>query len=234
MEIFPAIDLICGNVVRLKEGKYDTAKTYYSSPEEAIELFIKSGAKNLHVVDLDGAIENSNNAKIIEKIAKTYDIFIEVGGGIRDKRAVERYLSVGVNRVILGTAAVENLKMVETLTAEYGNAIAVGVDAKCGKVMTRGWTFDTGLDSLEFCKTLKNIGVETVIYTDISKDGMMQGTNLGVYQVLCQKYYPKIIASGGISCLSEIKKLKEIGVSGAILGKALYEGKLNLCEALKI
>lgn len=234
MKIFPAIDLIGGKVVRLQKGNYETAKTYYNSAEEAVELFIEQGAKNLHVVDLDGAAQTGDNVKIIENIVKRYKIFVEVGGGIRNLDAVSRYLGAGAGRLILGTAAVENFDFTEEVTKKYGKAIAVGVDAIDGKVMTRGWRKEAGIDSLQFCEKLKGVGVDAVIYTDISKDGMLGGTNLKIYDVLCQTKYPKIVASGGISSADEILKLKSIGVSGVILGKALYEKKLDLREVLKL
>ncbi|MDE7086907.1 MAG: 1-(5-phosphoribosyl)-5-((5-phosphoribosylamino)methylideneamino)imidazole-4-carboxamide isomerase, partial [Clostridia bacterium] len=190
---------------------------------------------HLHVVDLDGAKSGkADNAKTIEEIVKKFGAFVEVGGGIRTFEQIQTYIDCGVKRVILGTVAVKNFTFVERAVSKFGESIAVGVDAKDEKVAVNGWTEVTGVDSLEFCRKLKNIGISNVIYTDISKDGMMKGTNLQIYDVLCQTYYPKITASGGISDIAEIEKLKKMGIYGAILGKALYENKIDLRQAVKI
>lgn len=235
MLIFPAIDIIGGKVVRLSEGDYGRVKDYAVTPIEACEKFAEQGATHLHVVDLDGAKSGkADNAKTIEEVVLKCGAFVEVGGGIRTFDQIEKYLDCGVARVILGTIAVRNMNFVENAVARFGNAIAVGVDAKDEKVAISGWEEITELNSLDFCKTLKNIGVSNVIYTDISKDGMLNGPNLGIYEVLCQTYYSKITASGGISDLIELKKLKNIGVYGAILGKALYENKIDLKQAIQI
>lgn len=235
MEIFPAIDLIGGKVVRLSEGDYSREKKYAVSALQAAQSFFEAGARCLHVVDLDGAKSGrAENAETIESIVKSRDMFVEVGGGIRTFDQIERYLDCGVRRVILGTVAVRDFSFVERAVQKFGSAISVGVDAKDGKVAISGWKEVTDINSLEFCKRLKEIGVQHVIYTDISKDGMMKGTNLEVYRVLCQTEYPKITASGGITFVDEVKKLKEMGVYGAILGKALYEGKISLAEAVQV
>ena len=235
MKIFPAIDLIGGKVVRLSEGDYEKRKNYSLSPIDAAESFKLSGASHIHIVDLDGAKSgNADNAEVISQIVKKYDMFAEVGGGIRSFDSIKRYLDCGVKRVILGTIAVRDFAFVERVVAKFGDAISVGVDAKDGKVAINGWKEITEIDSLEFCRKLKDIGINHVIYTDISKDGMLKGTNLAIYEVLCQTYYPAITASGGITYIEEIKKLKEMNIYGAILGKALYENKLSLDEAIKI
>ena len=235
MKIFPAIDLIGGKVVRLSEGDYDKRKNYSLSPLEAAESFRLSGASNIHIVDLDGAKSgNADNAGVISQIVKKFDMFAEVGGGIRSFDSIQRYLDCGVKRVILGTIAVKDFAFVERAVAKFGNAISVGVDAKDGKVAINGWKEITQIDSLQFCVKLKNAGISHVIYTDISKDGMLSGTNLAVYDVLCQTYYPAITASGGITYIEEIKKLKQMNIYGAILGKALYENKLSLEEAVRV
>lgn len=235
MEIFPAIDIIEGKVVRLCKGRYADAKTYSLTPLEAAAGFLEQGAKNLHVVDLDGAKSGrANNAKIIEEIAAKFGLYIEVGGGIRTFDQIERYIDCGVGRVILGTVAVKDYAFVENAVSRYGNAVAVGVDALNGKVAVSGWEDVTDIDAVDFCKKLKGIGVSNVIYTDISKDGMLDGANLEIYKVLCQTEYPKITASGGISDLKEIEILKKIGVYGAILGKALYENRIDLKSAIKL
>lgn len=233
MKIFPAIDIINGEVVRLSEGKYDSVKRYELTPLDAAIGFAQDGAKNLHVVDLDGAKSgNANNAKTIEKIVLSCNMFVEVGGGIRSMEQISRYLDSGVGRIILGTIAIKDYNFVVKAVEKFGNAIAVGVDARNQRVTVNGWTETTEVDSIDFCKRLKSDGVTNVIYTDVSKDGMLKGTNLGVYKLLCQAEYPLITASGGITNESEINELKKIGVYAAILGKSLYEGKINLRKAI--
>lgn len=235
MEIFPAIDIRNGNVVRLTEGDYNRMTVYGSSPLEMAETFIKKGAKNLHMVDLDGAKDGAPvNFDVIKSVAQTGKLFTEVGGGIRDEKRIEDYLSLGVNRVILGTVAVRNFKFVEDSVKKYGDKIAVGVDARDGKVAVSGWLETTEIDSLDFCKKLRDAGVKTVIYTDISKDGTLSGTNLEVYEKLSEVKGLDVIASGGITFEEEIKKLAQMNTYGAIVGKAVYAGKLDLERVLKI
>lgn len=235
MKIFPAIDIIKGEVVRLKEGDYEKVKKYSVTPLEAALDFYEKGAKNLHVVDLDGAKSgNADNAKTIEKIVAECSMFVEVGGGIRTLDQIQKYVDCGVKRVILGTAAVRDFSFVERAVEKFGEAVAVGVDAYNERVAVNGWTEKTQINSLEFCKRLKDVGVTNVIYTDISKDGMMNGTNLEIYKVLCQTEYPLITASGGISDINEIQILKETGVYAAILGKSLYENAIDLRQAISV
>lgn len=235
MLIFPAIDIIDGKVVRLKEGDYGKVSSYNIEPCEAAEQFYRCGARNIHVVDLDGAKSGrAENAKTIEKIVKASKMFVEVGGGIRTLEQIEEYLSHGVGRVILGTIAVKDICFVERAVTRYGDKISVGVDAKDGKVAINGWKEVTDIDSLQFCRQMKNIGINHIIYTDISKDGMLNGTNLDIYKVLCQTEYPKITASGGICTLAELEELKKAGVYAAILGKALYENKIDLKKAVQV
>lgn len=235
MEIFPAIDIRNGNVVRLTEGDYNRMTVYGSSPLEMAETFIKKGAKNLHMVDLDGAKDGAPvNFDVIKSVAETGKLFTEVGGGIRDEKRIEDYLSLGVNRVILGTVAVRNFKFVEESVKKYGDKIAVGVDARDGKVAVSGWLETTEIDSLEFCRKLRDAGVKTVIYTDISKDGTLSGTNLEIYEKLSEIKGLDVIASGGITFEDEIKKLADMNTYGAIVGKAVYAGKLDLERVLKI
>lgn len=235
MEIFPAIDIRNGNVVRLTEGDYNRMTVYGSSPLEMAETFIKKGAKNLHMVDLDGAKDGAPvNFDVIKSVAETGKLFTEVGGGIRDEKRIEDYLSLGVNRVILGTVAVRNFKFVEESVKKYGDKIAVGVDARDGKVAVSGWLETTEIDSLDFCRKLRDAGVKTVIYTDISKDGTLSGTNLEIYEKLAEIKGLDIIASGGITFEDEIKKLTQMNTYGAIVGKAVYAGKLDLERVLKI
>lgn len=235
MEIFPAIDIRNGNVVRLTEGDYNRMTVYGSSPLEMAETFIKKGAKNLHMVDLDGAKDGAPvNFDVIKSVTETGKLFTEVGGGIRDEKRIEDYLSLGVNRVILGTVAVRNFKFVEDSVKKYGDKIAVGVDARDGKVAVSGWLETTEIDSLDFCRKLRDAGVKTVIYTDISKDGTLSGTNLEVYEKLAEINGLDVIASGGITFEDEIKKLASMNTYGAIVGKAVYAGKLDLERVLKI
>lgn len=231
MLILPAIDIIGGKVVRLTCGDYGSVKEYSSSPERVADGFIEAGATWLHVVDLDGAKSGkADNAAVIGALAKK--INIEVGGGIRTEAQIDSYLSRGVSRVILGTAAVKDFGFAEKAAEKYPFKIAVGVDEINGFVAVSGWREVTDIDAFSFCKRLCEAGIENVIYTDITKDGGLSGTNIGVYKKLSGIAGLKITASGGITGIEEIKQLKDIGVYGAILGKALYEGKLDLKTAI--
>ena len=234
MIILPAIDIKDGNCVRLFKGDYSTVSKVAENPYETAQSFVNAGAKWMHMVDLDGAKDGAPvNFAAIEQAAKIKGLFIEVGGGIRDMQRIEDYLALGVKRVILGTAAIRNYPFVEEAVKKYGKAVAVGVDAKNGMVAVNGWQETTGVDSVEFCKKLQSSGVSTVIYTDISKDGMLSGTNLEIYSRLSEIKGLDIIASGGITYADEIRTLNGMGISGAIVGKAVYEGKLSLKEALE-
>ena len=233
MQIYPATDILDGKVVRLTKGDYNQVKIYADSPAEMALEFMKDGATNLHMVDLDGAKDGAPvNFDAIKEAAQIKNLFIEVGGGIRDMKRVEDYLSLGVKRVILGTAAIRNYPFVEEAVKEFGDAIAVGVDAKDGFVAVSGWQETTSVKSVEFCKKLRDTGVATVIYTDISKDGMLSGTNLEIYKELSKIEGLQIVASGGITYADEIRTLNGMGIYGAIVGKAVYEGKLSLKDAL--
>ena len=233
MQIFPATDILGGKVVRLTKGDYNQVKIYADSPAEMALEFMKDGATNLHMVDLDGAKDGTPvNFDAIKEAAKIKGLFIEVGGGIRNMQRIEDYLSLGVKRVILGTAAIRNYPFVEEAVKEFGNAVAVGVDAKEGFVAVSGWQETTNVNSVEFCKKLRDTGVSTVIYTDISKDGMLSGTNLEIYKELSAIKGLDIVASGGITFADELKTLNEMGIYGAIVGKAVYEGNLSLKDAL--
>lgn len=235
MQIFPATDIIGGKVVRLVKGDYSQMTVYADSPAEMAKEFMKNGAVNLHMVDLDGAKSGSpENFDKIKEAAAIDGLFVEVGGGIRDEKRIEDYLALGVNRVILGTAAVKNYPFVEAAVKKYGDAIAVGVDAKNGLVAVNGWLETTNVSSVEFCKKLCQSGVKTVIYTDISKDGMLSGTNLEIYEQLSLINGLDIVASGGITFESEIKALTDMCIYGAIVGKAVYEKKLNLAKCIEI
>ncbi|MBQ3045950.1 MAG: 1-(5-phosphoribosyl)-5-[Clostridia bacterium] len=233
MQIFPATDILGGKVVRLTKGDYNQVKIYADSPAEMALEFMKDGATNLHMVDLDGAKDGTPvNFDAIKEAAKIKGLFIEVGGGIRNMQRIEEYLSLGVKRVILGTAAIRNYPFVEEAVKKFGSAVAVGVDAKEGFVAVSGWQETTNVNSVEFCKKLRDTGVSTVIYTDISKDGMLSGTNLEIYKELSEIQGLDIVASGGITFADELKTLNKMGIYGAIVGKAVYEGKLSLKDAL--
>lgn len=233
MKIFPAIDLLGGKAVRLTKGDYSTAKTYSDDPVSQAASFRDFGAQNLHVVDLDGAKSGkTENGDVIRRIVESTDMFVEVGGGIRDESRIEYYLSSGAGRVILGTAAVRDPLFLKRAVKAYGDKIAVGVDVKDGFVAVDGWTKLSDKTGYDFVRTLASEGVKTVIYTDISKDGTLLGTNLEIYGKLKEIRGINVIASGGISFISEIKALKEQNVYGAIVGKAVYEGKLDLKECI--
>ena len=233
MIVFPAIDIQNGHAVRLRQGVKDDSTTYFENPVDAAVKWCDEGAMFLHVVDLDGAFSGKlTNASIIGDICEAVDIPVEVGGGIRNEASIDKYLSLGAGRVILGTVAVTNYPFVEEMVRKYGDKIAVGVDAKDGFVATHGWLETSEVRGVDFCRRLRDTGVKTVIYTDISRDGKMQGTNLELYKELSQIEGLDIVASGGISSLKEIEILKN-EVYGAILGKALYLGAIDLKEALK-
>lgn len=235
MKVFPAIDICGGKVVRLTKGNYDEMTVYNNSPDYVAKSFIEKGAENLHVVDLDGAKDGTmTNFNAIEKIAELGQLFIEVGGGIRNLERVKAYLDLGVNRTIIGTAAVKNYPFVEKAVQIYGDKIAVGVDAENGKVAVSGWKEITQVDSIDFCKKLRDTGVKTVIYTDISKDGVLKGTNLDIYKKLREIKGLQIVASGGITFENEIKQLAEMGNYAVIVGKAIYAGKLSLENVLRL
>lgn len=233
MKIFPAIDIIDGCAVRLIQGDYDKKTVYSSSPVDVAKDFEKQGAGFLHTVDLDGAKDGSlSNFETVRQIAKKTDLFIEIGGGIRDEERIKKYLENGVSRVILGTAALNNPDFLKRAVDKYKEKIAVGIDAKDGFVAVNGWLDVSKKSGIEFCKEIEKIGVSTVIYTDISRDGAQKGTNLELYKQLKKELKMDIVASGGITFTDEIKKLGEMGLYGAILGKALYTKAIDLKEAI--
>ncbi|HKL94375.1 MAG TPA: 1-(5-phosphoribosyl)-5-[(5-phosphoribosylamino)methylideneamino]imidazole-4-carboxamide isomerase [Clostridia bacterium] len=235
MEIFPAIDLMNGVAVRLRQGDFETKEVFSTRPAVLLDDFKKQGATNLHIVDLDGARDGSiENFETIKSLASRGDFFIEVGGGIRNMTRIEKYLKCGVNRIILGTVAVTDFGFVKEAVTEFGSAVAVGVDAKENFVAIHGWKTVTSENSFEFCKKCRDAKVSTVIYTDIATDGAMSGTNISAYEKLSKLEELNIIASGGISSLDEIKILKELNIYGAILGKAIYKGLINLSDAIKV
>ncbi|MCF0122971.1 MAG: 1-(5-phosphoribosyl)-5-[(5-phosphoribosylamino)methylideneamino]imidazole-4-carboxamide isomerase [Ruminiclostridium sp.] len=235
MKIFPAIDIFGGQAVRLYKGDYDQMTVYDSEPLNTVRKFEAAGAGHLHLVDLEGAkTGQTTNLPTIEKLAAQTDLFIEVGGGIRNMETIRRYLNAGASRVILGTAAVTDLDFTARAVAEYGEKIAVGADLKDGRVAIKGW-LETSQDTWEvFFQRMEILGVKTIICTDISKDGAMQGTNRDLYALLAQRFSMDIIASGGVSSLEDIRALKAAGVAGAIIGKAYYTGAIDLAQAVRL
>ena len=235
MLIYPAIDLYEGKAVRLFRGDYRNMTVYDNDPASVAVRFRESGAKQMHLVDLEGAKDGSTpNMDVILSVKKAGGLFCEVGGGIRDLKTAEAYLSGGIDRVILGTAAVTEKGFVEEAVKQFGSAIAVGIDIRDGEVTIRGWTEKSGYDAFDFCKKMEQIGVQTLIVTDISKDGAMGGTNHGLYRKLVSDLNLRIIASGGVSSLDDVVRLKNEGLYGAIVGKAYYTGAISLPEAIEV
>lgn len=235
MKIFPAIDLIDGCAVRLLRGDYNQKTVYSSNPVDVAKTFVEAGAEYIHIVDLDGAKDGSNaNIEVVRNIVKESGLKAEIGGGIRSMEAIEKYLDLGVMRVILGTAAVTDTEFLKKAVSTYGEKVAVGVDIKDGKVAIKGWTEVSQLDCFDFCKMLEEIGVKTVICTDISKDGVMSGTNIDLYKQLSAQFKMDIVASGGVSNIENVRTLTEMNMYGAILGKALYTGGIDLKEAIRV
>lgn len=229
MQIFPAIDLRGGQVVRLYQGDYDKMTVYGQDPCAYARDFIAAGAKYLHVVDLDGAKDGTlANFETIAAIAEQGGLYIEVGGGIRTEDRIRQYLDLGVDRCILGTVAVKDFDFTARMAQKYGGRIAVGVDARDGYVAVNGWKELSAEKGVDFCRRLVGVGVAAVIYTDISRDGAESGTNLDLYRELAGIDGLRVTASGGVSSLEELEELKRIGTHAAILGKALYTGRLDL------
>ena len=229
MQIFPAIDLRGGQVVRLYQGDYDQETVYAADPCAVARGFLTAGARYLHVVDLDGARDGTlANFETIAALVRQGGLYIEVGGGIRTEERIRRYLDLGVDRCILGTIAVKDFAFTERMAKKYGEHIAVGVDARDGFVAVSGWKELSAERGVDFCRRLRDAGVKTVIYTDISRDGAEAGTNLELYRELAEIEGLDITASGGVSSIEELRKLQTIGTKAAILGKALYTGRLDL------
>lgn len=235
MLIYPAIDLYDKKAVRLYKGDYAQMTVYSTNPLEVAKDFENSGATHIHMVDLEGAKEGTTpNLEIVCDIKKNTNLFCEIGGGIRNMDTVDKYINAGVDRVILGTAAVKDESFLKKAVEKYNDKIAVGVDIKDGFVAIKGWTEKSDIQAFEFCKKMQDIGIKTIICTDISKDGAMQGTNHALYKELSKKFNIDIIASGGVSSIEDIKKLREIDMYGAIVGKAYYTGAINLKEAIEV
>lgn len=235
MIIFPAIDLRGGKVVRLSEGDYNRMEVYTKEPDFAAESFKAQGAMYLHVVDLDGAASGEpTNRGVIEGIIKRFGLFVQVGGGIRDEDTAKRYFDIGVSRVILGTTLIENPGLSETLASKYPGMIAAGIDARDGFIAIRGWKQMTDIKAIDCMQKLKEVGIDTVVYTDIARDGMMKGANHEAYREAGGIEGLNVIASGGVSFEKDVKALSQLDLYGAIIGKALYEGKLDLKRVIRI
>lgn len=235
MNIFPAIDLYDKKAVRLYKGNYDEMTVYSNNPIEIAYDFEKSGAKFIHMVDLEGAKNGTTpNIEIVKEVATKTSLFVEIGGGIRNLETVEKYLSAGVSRVILGTSAVTDEEFLKEAISKYQEKIAVGADVKDGYIAIKGWIEKSQYSLDEFLSKMQKLGVKTVICTDISKDGAMKGTNLALYKELSEKYSLDIVASGGVSTIDDIKSLRKMDLYGAIIGKAYYTGAIDLKEAIEV
>lgn len=234
MLIYPAIDLYDGKAVRLYKGDYDQMTVYSEDPPAIAEAFVAAGAGRIHTVDLEGARDGTTpNFDTVCEIKRRSGAFVEIGGGIRDDDTVARYLDTGIDRVILGTAAVRDRAFLERMVGRYEERIAVGIDVRDGLVAVSGWTELTEYGLKEFARMMQDTGVQTIICTDISRDGAMRGTNRGMYAELSEELGIDIVASGGVSTLDDVKALAALGIHGAIIGKAYYTGAIDLAEAVR-
>ena len=235
MKLFPAIDLYEGKAVRLFKGDYAQMTVYNNDPAAVAADFAACGAECIHIVDLEGAKSGTTpNFDTVCKIKATSGLFCEIGGGIRSMEVIDKYLSAGIDRVILGTAAVGNLDFVKAAVDKHGERIAVGADLKDGYVAVKGWVEKTDVSADEFFAQMQDVGVKTVICTDISKDGAMMGTNLELYRSLSERFSMQIVASGGVSSLEDVERLSQMGLYGAIIGKAYYTGAIDLRQAIEV
>ena len=235
MILFPAIDLYEGKAVRLYKGDYNQMTVYSEHPEEIGRDFAACGATHIHLVDLEGARSGETpNLETVLKIRETSGLFCEIGGGIRNMQVVDRYLSAGMDRVILGTAAVENEAFLRDAVDRYGDRIAVGADVRDGFIAVKGWTEKSAIGLMDFCEKMERIGVRTLICTDISRDGAMRGTNREMYRELSEKLGLQITASGGVSSMEDIESLRKMNLYGAIIGKAYYTGDVDLKKAIEV
>ena len=235
MLIFPAIDLYDKKAVRLFKGDYSQMTVYSDNPPEIAKDFEASGATHIHIVDLEGAKSGDTpNLETVKKIKNSTSLFCEIGGGIRSMETVDKYINAGIDRVILGTAAVQDGEFLREAVQKYGDKIAVGADIKDGYVAIKGWIEKSEYECFEFCEKMQSIGVKTLICTDISKDGAMMGTNHELYKRLSEKFDMQIVASGGVSAIDDVKKLAKLGIYGAIIGKAYYTGAISLKEAIEV
>ena len=235
MNIFPAIDLYDKKAVRLFKGDYNQMTVYSENPIDVARDFEQKGAKFIHMVDLEGAKDGTTpNLSIVADIANKTSLFVEIGGGIRSMETVDKYLSAGVSRVILGTSAVTDEEFLKSAIEKYGEKIAVGADVKDGYIAIKGWLEKSAYTLDAFFEKMQNMGVKTIICTDISKDGAMKGTNLQMYSELSKKYSLDIVASGGVSAIDDVKALRKMELYGAIIGKAYYTGAIDLTEAIEV
>ena len=233
MKIFPAIDLFDGKAVRLLRGRYEDMTIYSDDPPQIGRDFAAAGAEYIHIVDLEGAKDGTTpNFETVCRIKEASGCFCEIGGGIRSMEVIRRYMDAGIDRVILGTAAVTDRAFLEEAVAAYGEKIDVGIDLKDGYVAIKGWTEKTQLTAVDFCEQMQALGVTTIIVTDISKDGAMKGTNHGLYEELSARLGMQLVASGGVSSIDDVKRLAARGLYGAIIGKAYYTGAIDLKEAI--
>lgn len=234
MRIYPAIDIKGGNCVRLYKGRFSDVTIYGNSPEEMALKWQELGAEYIHVVDLDGALRGRGvNENSIKEICRAVSVPVQCGGGIRSMEDIERKLSLGISRVIIGTKAVSDRIFVSEAVRKYGDKIVIGVDAKDGKVVIEGWEKLSEYDAVEFAQLMEGLGVQTIVYTDVSTDGTLNGPNIGAMREMVEKTNLKVIASGGVGDISHIKELKNTGVDGVIIGKALYTDNVDLREAIK-
>ncbi len=235
MKIFPAIDLYEKKAVRLYKGRYDEMTVYSDDPLSVALDFEENGAEYVHLVDLEGARDgNTPNIDVVKRIVDNTDLFVEIGGGIRSMETVDKYLEIGVDRVILGTAALTDEAFLKSALEKYGDKIAVGVDIKDGNVAIKGWVERSEVDAFDFCEKLQSLGVSNVICTDISRDGAMKGAAHGLYRELSERFSLKITASGGVSSLDDVKQLTSLNLYGAIIGKAYYTGAISIREAVEV
>ena len=235
MILFPAIDLFEGKAVRLFKGDYAQMTVYSEHPEEIGKEFAACGATHAHLVDLEGARSGETpNLETVIRIRESSGLFCEIGGGIRSMEVVKRYLDAGLDRVILGTAAVEDEKFLTAAVEKYGEKIAVGADVRDGYIAVKGWTEKSSIGLMDFCRKMEKIGVKTLICTDISRDGAMRGTNREMYRELSEELGLQITASGGVSSLEDVESLRRMNLYGAIIGKAYYTGDIDLKKALEV
>ncbi|NLI66452.1 MAG: 1-(5-phosphoribosyl)-5-[(5-phosphoribosylamino)methylideneamino]imidazole-4-carboxamide isomerase [Tissierellia bacterium] len=234
MIIYPAIDIKDKSCVRLRQGSYDDVTVYERDPVKVAKTWESMGAEILHIVDLDGARDGIRiNEDVIRKIIESVDIPVQVGGGIRDTAGVEIYLNIGASHVIIGTAAIKNPPWLREMIDSYGDKIIVSIDARDGWIATDGWESISKKKASDYIKELKAYGLQRIVYTDIAKDGMLLGPNFKIYEELKDRVDIEVIASGGVTSIDDIRRLRELGLYGAIIGKALYDGKLDLREVLR-
>ena len=235
MLIFPAIDLYDKKAVRLYKGDYNQMTVYSENPVEVAKGFKAQGAEYIHMVDLEGAKDGTTpNFEVVAAVAKESGLRVEIGGGIRDEETVKKYIDAGVMRVILGTAALNDPEFLENVCRKYGDKIAVGADLKDGQVAIKGWLETSDVSGIDFLSKMQDLGVKTVICTDISRDGAMRGTNRELYRELSEKFTMDIVASGGVSTIDDVKALRSMNLYGAIVGKAIYTGDIDLSEAIEV